>query len=177
MADSNATPSVCVVCKIDSQNLVVNPGLEQICDILHYANRLVDLGEVKWRPLSDHLSSLSQSELEQVRYHSDCRKIIVNKPLLERAEKRRTRSESLSPPPPAKRGRPAKSSVTGRPQRHTSAAPRDIVCMFALPPYVKCKYHEEELHRVESDNRGQTLLDIKANTMDDHIRASLSTLH
>jgi hypothetical protein len=124
----------------------------------------------------DFLSSLSQSELEQVRYHSDCHKKIVNKPLLERAEKRRARSDSDSPAQPAKRGRPAKSSAIGRPQRHTGAAPKMIVCIFT-PPSGKCKYHEEELHKVASDNCGQRLLDIKAHTMDDHIRASLSSLH
>ena len=176
MSESLSSPHVCVVCKSDSKNLVADPEPDKIYDILHYATRLADLGEVHLRPLSDFLSSLSKSELEKIRYHSDCRKTIVNKPLLERAEKRRARNDSPSSALPAKRGHPTKASTTGRSHRNTVAVPKEIACVFALPSS-KCKYNDEELHQVTSDNRGQTLLDIKANTVDDNVRASLSSLH
>ena len=176
MSETITAPSVCVICKTDTDKLVADPDIEKIFDILHYAKRLADIGEVHLRPLSESLSSLSKSELEQVRYHSNCRMIIVNKTLLHRAEKRRACSESPSPSRAVKRGRPPKSSTAGRPQRHTGTIPKEIVCIFA-PPSGKCQYHGEELHRVTSDNRGQILVEIKANTADDDIRASLSSLY
>lgn len=170
------TQQTCVVCKSDSKKLVTDPNLDKIYDILHYAKRLTELGEVQFKHLSDFLSSLSKSEIEKVRYHSDCRKTVVNKPLLDRAEKKRARLDSPSAAAqPAKRGRPARSNESGRLHRQTGIVPKDIVCIFA-PSSGECKYHEE-LHKVASFNRGQTLLDIKATTVDDHIRASLSTLH
>lgn len=176
MSETGATPRVCVVCKSDSKPIVSDPSITQIRDLLHHAKRMVELGEVHVRPLSDFMSSLSESELEQVRYHSHCRKKIVNKPLLERAERRRAHSDSHSPAQPAKRGRPANSSTPNRTHRNASVIPKETVCIFASPSG-KCKYHEEELHKVVSINRGQTLLDIQSNTIDDHIRASLSSLH
>lgn len=157
MSKAIETPHVCVVCKSDSKNLLTDPDVDKGYDILHYAKRLADLGEVAFRPLSDFLSSLSKSELEEVRYHSDCRKKVINKLLLERAERKRAHLDSPSAAQPAKRGRPAKSSSTGRLQRHTGVIPKEIVCIFA-PPTGKCKYHEEELHKVSSLNRGQTTL-------------------
>ena len=75
----------------------------------------------------------------------------------------------------AKRGRPVTSCMTVRSQRHVGVVPKEILCIFT-PPTGKCKYHEEELHKV-SDNCGEALLYIKANTKDDHIRVSLSSFH
>ena len=101
MSETTAKPAVCVVCNgSDSKHLVDAPGIEKIQDILHYATRLADIGEVNLRPLAHFLASLPHSELEQVRYHSICRKTIVNKPFLERAQKRRDRSDSPSPAQP-----------------------------------------------------------------------------
>ena len=89
MSETLATPRRCVVCNTDSKNLVAEPDIENIRDILHYARRSVDLEEVNLRPLSEFLSSLSQSELEKVIYNSDCRKKMLNKALLEKAEKKK----------------------------------------------------------------------------------------
>lgn len=77
------TPLVCIVCKSDSKRLVTDPDVNKVQDILHNAKRLADLGEVAFRPQAGFLSFLSISELEKVRYHSDCRKRVVNKTLLE----------------------------------------------------------------------------------------------
>ena len=173
MSETLATPRRCVVCNSDSKNLVVDPNIEKIRDILHYARRLADLGEVNLRPLSEFLSSLSLSELEKVTYHPDCRrKKIINKVRLERAKKRPL---YLSFTSPATQERPASQIMKGRTSTETyGVVPKDMLCVFA-PSSGKCKYHEEKLHKVVSDNRGQTLLDIKADIVDDHIRASLSS--
>ena len=87
MSETLATPRRCVVCNSDSKNLVAEPDIEKIRGILHFARRLVDLGEVILRPLSEFLSCLPQFELENVTYHLDCRKKIINKVRLERAKK------------------------------------------------------------------------------------------
>ena len=86
MSETLATPCRCVVCNSNSKNLVADPDIEKIRDILHYTRRLADLGEVNFRPLSEFLSSLSQSELVKDTYHPDCRKNIINKIRLERAK-------------------------------------------------------------------------------------------
>ena len=134
MSNYIETPPVCIVCKSDSKKRVADHDVDKIQDILHYAKRLADLGEVAFRPLSDFLSSLSKSDLEKVRYHSDCRKRVVNKSLLERAERKKAHLDTPTAAQPVKRGRPAKSSSsTSRVNRHTGVIPKEIACIFAPP--------------------------------------------
>jgi len=67
---------------------VTDPSLDMIKSIKVYALKRAELGEFELKLLADYMTSLSEGELSLVRYHSNCRKTIVNKQLTERAAKR-----------------------------------------------------------------------------------------
>ena len=92
----------CIVClegESSQKKLVKKPGVDKINDLLQCCRERISLGESALKQLSDRLSSLEETQLENVRYHSECRKPIVNKDHLERARKRKQDdSESFSLP-------------------------------------------------------------------------------
>ena len=51
--------------------------LSMIVSIKDCARKRVEAGELDLEPLADYMASLSEHELTQVRYHSNCRKMIV----------------------------------------------------------------------------------------------------
>lgn len=113
-----------------------NPELNLIQDLVDYAKKRADLGELHLRGLADTLSQLPPSQLALVRYHRECRQTVVNKLYLKRAEKRaHVDSSSTSGTQPeifqAKRGRPQKLNIPGRPQRTQAVAPKEKVCIFS----------------------------------------------
>jgi len=71
-------------------------------------------------------------------------------------------------------GRPAMSSDAARPKR-TKSNPKEMVCVFS-----SCSFcindPSEPLHLVTSDNMGDSLLDVKLKTQNDHVRTCLSDL-
>ena len=74
-----------------------NPDIELIHDLLDYAKKRVMLGDVKLKDVADKLSSLSPAELAEVRYHRDCRKEVVSKDRLKRAEKQSLSESAVRP--------------------------------------------------------------------------------
>jgi hypothetical protein len=171
---SDSISLICVICKEGGSphNLVPDPGLDKTLPIKEYAERRVALGELHLKPLADYMASLSHAELSMVRYHAHCRKKVVHKLLVERAEKRCISPTVMLPPPP-KVGRPSISNDPGRPQRVCGVKPKEKICIFS-----PCAYDgKETLHLAKSDNRGQTFLNIKHRSTDDRIRACLSSLH
>ena len=132
----------CVVCTIvhdnrHSSNLLVNePGVDHIQDILNVATERVNLGDLELQPLVEYLSGLSPSELVKVRYHSICRKSIVNKTTLDRARKRvqpdspSAEDDTVCQPSKRSRGRPRKDSAP-RPKRQTGTY--FLECWNSLP--------------------------------------------
>jgi len=91
----------CIVClagESSQKKLVKKPGVNKITDLLACCRERVLLGENELKPLVGRLCSLDEFQLENVLYHSECRKPIVNKDHLERARKRKLdHEESLSP--------------------------------------------------------------------------------
>ena len=87
-----------VSCKLKTQiDVMINGNagsneateIDKITDILACCVERVSLGEIELEPLADRLFSLCDSQLENVRYHSECRKPIVNTDHLARARSRK----------------------------------------------------------------------------------------
>ena len=87
--------SVCIVCNegsTSSKILTNNPDM--IDTLVDCCNERLSLGQRYIKQLSDRLASLSESERKCVRYHSECRKHIVNMSMIARLRCKRVRSES-----------------------------------------------------------------------------------
>ena len=83
---------VCIFCNEgspSSKRLTNNPDKLVDC-----CNERLSLGQSYIKQLSDHLASLSESERKCVRYHSECRKHIVNMSMIARLRSKRVRSDS-----------------------------------------------------------------------------------
>ena len=128
-------------------------------------NERLSLGQSDIKQLSDRLASLSESERKYVCYHSECRKPIVNMSMIARLRSKRVRSDSpvcLARSP----GRPINTTDSARPKR-TKSIPNAKVCVFS-----SCSFcpndTAESLHRAFSDGIGESLIEIKLKTQDDH---------
>ena len=166
--------NVCVICNEDgspSKRLIKNPDM--IDELINCCNERLTLGQTDIKQLTDHLNSLSESERKSVCYHSECRKQMVNKTMIERLRVKRARYDSpvCSTQRP---GRPSTSSDFARPKRKKST-PKAEVCLFS-----SCSFcpndTSESLHQVSSDKMGENLLEIKLKTQDDHVRICVSDL-
>ena len=133
-----------------SRALVTNPSMIQ--ELLGCCKERVSLGENDFHFLVDHLESLSETDRSSACYHSECRKPTVNKTII--AQLRAKRAD-VDGPGCSNRG-PGCPSTEIRPKR-TKTTPKSITCMFT-----SCKFCSNEgfepLHRVFSDNMGQTFL-------------------
>ena len=148
--------------------MVKNPKLEDIKEVCNIARERVALGELRYQSFVNFVSNLSTSELAKVRYHSECRKPIVNKTNLERLRKR-ARSESS-----VTAGRPPSTSDVVRPKR-VKTMHKEPVCIFNPCSFCPVSLNDP-LHCVSTDGRGQSLLQIKYNTTDNAVRACVSDL-
>ena len=87
--------SVCIFCNegsTSSKRLTNNPDMiDKLVDCCH---ERLSLGQSYIKQLSDRLASLSESERKCVRYHSECRKTIVNMSMIARFRSKRVRSDS-----------------------------------------------------------------------------------
>ncbi|KAG0717279.1 hypothetical protein GWK47_054776 [Chionoecetes opilio] len=96
-------------------------------------------------------AGLNEGELKYVRYHSECRKPIVNKNKIERLKKRsRTDSPVCAPRGP---GRPSSAVGSVRPNR-SKTIPKEQVCLFSNCDFCP-KNDSEPLHRVLTDRGGR----------------------
>ena len=138
-------------------------------------NERLSFGQSYIKQLSDRLASLSESELKSGRYHSKCRKPIVIIPvsMIARLRSKRVRSDSpvcLARSP----GRPINMTDSARPKR-TKCTPKSNGCVFS-----SCSFcpndTAESLHRAFSDWIGESLIEIKLKTQDDHVRTCVTEL-
>ena len=131
------------------------------------------MGQIYIKQLSDCLASLSESERKFGRYHSKCRKPIVSISMIARFRSKRVRSDSpvcLARSP----GRPINMTDSAWPKR-TKCTPKAKVCVFS-----SCSFCPNDtagsLHRAFSDGIGESLIEIKLKTQDDHVRTCVSEL-
>ena len=133
----------------------------------------LSLGQRYIKQLSDRLASLSESERKCVGYHSECRKPIVNRSMIARLRSKRVRSDSpvcLARSPE----RPINTTDSVWPKR-TKYIPKAKMCVFS-----SCSFCPNDtagsLHRAFSDGIGESLIEIKLKTQDDHVRTCVSEL-
>ena len=129
------------------------------------------LGQSDIKQLSDRLASLRESERKYVCYHSECRKPIVNMSMIARLRSKRVMSDSpvcLAQSP----GRSINTTDSAWPNRTTSS---QGVCVLS-----SCSFCPNDtagsLHRAFSDGIGESLIEIKLKTQDDHVRTCVSEL-
>ena len=154
-----------------SKRLTNNPDM--IDKLVDCCYERVSLGQSDFKQLYDRLASLSESERKYVCYHSECREPIVNMSMIARLRSQRVRSDSpvyLARSP----GRPINTSDSARPKR-TKSTTKAKVCVFS-----SCSFCPNDtawsLHRAFSDGIGKSLIEIKLNTQDDHVRTCVSDL-
>ena len=120
MSENN---SVCIFCNegsTSSKRLTNNPDM--IDKLVDCCNERLSLGQSYIKQLSGRLASLSESECKCVRYHSECRKHIVNMSMIARLRSKRVRSDS--PVCLARsHGRPINTTDSARPKR-TKSTPK-----------------------------------------------------
>ena len=117
----------CVICKdgaTTSRRLINNPDM--VDELVSCCRERLSLGQSDIKQLADHLTSLSDSERKLVHYHSECRKPIVNKSMIERLKIKRDKSDSPVCRGP---GRPSTSIDSGRPKR-AKTVPKAEECLF-----------------------------------------------
>ena len=164
--------SVCIICSegaSSNKRLINNPDM--IDELVYCCNERLFFGQSEFKHLTDRVSSLSVSERPSACYHSECRKPIVNKSMIERLRSKRVRDDSntcLAPGP----GRP--SNATVRPKR-SKTVPKAEICLFSTCSFCP-KDTSEPLHRVFSNNMGENFIEIKLKTQDDLIRTCVSDL-
>ena len=129
------------------------------------------LGQSDIKQLSDRLASLSESERKYVCYQSKCRKHIVNMSMIARLRSKRVRSDSpvcLARSP----GRSINTTDSAWPKRTTSS---QGVCVLSSCSFCP-NYTAGSLNRAFSDGRGESLIEIKLKTQDNHVRTCASEL-
>ena len=150
--------SVCIFCNegsTSSKRLTNNPDM--IDKLVDCCNERLSLGQSYIKQLSDRLASLSESERKCVRYHSECRKHIVNMSMIARLRSKRVRTDSpvcLARSP----GRLINTTGSARPKR-TQSTPKANVCIFS-----SCSFcpndTAESLHCAFSDGIGESLIEM-----------------
>ena len=164
--------SVCIICKegpTSSKKLINNPDM--INELVSCSNERLALGQTDIKQLTDCFSSMSESELKAAYYHSECRKPIVNKRMIERL---RLQSDSLGCPVRG-RGRPSTSGTESTRPKRIKTNPKEEVCIFSACSFCPSDT-SEPLHRVFSDKMGENFLEIKLKTQDDCVRTCVSEL-
>lgn len=169
------TDIVCIICNegaTSSKRLVNNPNM--IEDLYHCCNERLSLGQTDVKPLIDRLASLNELERKAACYHSECRKPIVNKSVIERLRSKRVWSSDSISYSVQGPGRPSNAATCSRPKR-TKTIPKAEVCLFSACSF--CPNDTlEALHRVSSDKMGENFLEIKSKTQDDQVRICVSEL-
>ena len=168
--------NVCIICnegKTSNKKLINNP--QMIKDLFISIDERIALGQTDLEQVSFRFSSLSASEQENVWYHSDCRKPIVNQINIEHLRKSKLkRSNTLSGTTQGAE-QPSSSTESVRPKR-IKIIPKSKVCIFSSCNFCKTTI-SKDLHLVETDNVGEKLLSIKNQTHDECVRICVSDLH
>ena len=171
MSEKNSGCIFCNEGSTSSKRLTNNPDMiEKLVDC---CNERLSLGQSYIKQLSDRLASLSESECKSGRYHSKCRKPIVNMSMIARLRCKRVRSDSpvcLARSP----GRPINTTDSAWHKR-TKSTPKASVCVFS-----SCSFCPNDtagsIHRAFTDGIGESLIEIKLKTQDDHVITCVSEL-
>ena len=171
MSEKNSVCNICNEGSTSSKRLTNNPDM--IDKLVDCCNERLSSGQSDIKQLSDRLASLSEPERKYVCYHSERRKPIVNMSMIARLRSKRVGSDSpvcLARSP----GRPINRTDSARPKR-TKSTPKAKVCVFS-----SCSFcpndTAESLHRASSDGIGESLIEIKLKTQDDHVITCVSEL-
>ena len=158
-----------------TKRLVCNPVM--IEELLKCCQERLNLGDQSVKSLTDKLNGIVETQRKFLKYHSECRKPLMNKIVIQRLQegsKKRDRSDSplscLHGP-----GRPSSNDASERHKRY-KVQPKEKVCLFNPCSFCHKPSDEEPLHQVYSDNMGDTLLQIKLKTTSDQVRACVSDL-
>ena len=146
-----------------------------IKDLFVSIKERIDLGQTDLEQVFSRFNRLSAAEQENVLYHSDCRKPIVNHHNIENL--RKTRLKRSNTPPSITQGAEQSSTSTEsvRPKR-MKILPKSQICIFSSCDFCKTTT-SKDLHLVETDNVGEKLLSIKKQTHDEFVRVCVSDLH
>ena len=110
---------VCIICNEGvalNNNLTSNP--EMIEHLYECCKERLSLGQTDIKSLTDRLASMSEVERKSVYYHSECRKPIVNKSMIERLRgAKRPLTDDSSSAIRRGPGRPSTSLTSSRPKR------------------------------------------------------------
>ena len=146
LAAMSEKDSVCIFCdegSPSSKRLTNNPDM--IDTLVDCCNERLSLEQSYIKQLPDRLASFSESERKSGRYHSKCRKPIVNMSMIARLRSKRVRSDSPARSP----GRPINTTDSARPKR-TKSTPKAKVCVLSY-----CRFCPNDtagsLHRAFSD--------------------------
>ena len=156
---------VCIICKEgDSadKKLVLKPNFEHVEDLKQKVIERASLGQAHLLSLAEHFKGLSNTQ--DVVYHSECRKSLVNSRNLEMVRKRScTHSSSTTDassgeggPALRKRGRPTKSAEGRRLSMRRSdekILPKVTRCMFSACKF--CPDSRDDLHAIKTDILGK----------------------
>ena len=164
----------CIVCqKIDSKKnpLIKEPLPEhKTNELIKRCEYLKSNGDFSTKSLLERLYAAKNTGLLTcVRYHSECRKPVMND------KKKRSYPGPPSQTPLKKVGRPELKTPEVRPKR-ISSSPKEIKCVFSACSFCPPSSDFEELHKIKTDNVGFKLIDIQKNTKDDVVRVCLSDL-
>ena len=85
----------CIVCQSTSSPMVEKPLLAHIKEMVMCSRKRSDLGETKYKKLAEMFSTFSEDDLQNVRYHSACRKLVINKQHIKKVEDRSKASTRL----------------------------------------------------------------------------------
>ena len=96
-----------------------------IDELVNCCKERLALGQTDIKQLSDHIASLNETERKSVYYHSECRKPIVNKTMIEHLRAKHVWSDS-----PAGSGRPSSAADSARPKR-IKTTPKAKMCIFS----------------------------------------------
>lgn len=153
------------------KKMINNPDM--IDELVHCCQERMSYGQNDIKELSDRLASLNDATRKSVCYHSECRKPIVNKSMIERLKNKR----SLSDPQTCVArgpGLPVLPTLSGPKEQKPSQRQR---CVCSRPvASVLMRLHQNLSTVFFSDRMGENFLEIKAKTQDDCVRTCVSEL-
>lgn len=142
---------VCIICNEGAAlNKMLTSHPEMIEHLYESCKERLSLGQTDIKPLADRLASLSEVERKSAYYHSECRKPIVNRGMIERLRGvKRALPDDTPSAIPRGPGRPSASSTSSWPKR-AKTLPKSQVCLFNSCSFCPGETIKD-LHHVFSD--------------------------
>ena len=163
----------CIICSFyenypQGKTVVEAPNHDIIASILSYAKQRLSYGESKFKPLTEFMEIYLSGALKDLRYHTHCRKKVVNSQLLNRAKKRRSDADDSNLLELQRR--------RGQQNLILFVGTKGYRLIHQNQKFAFIRWDEETLSKVVSDERGDQLLRIKNNTSAGQVRIALATL-